>query len=301
MVSVEEVPTDDEKKERAEAVSPSEERLLDAEEIEKAATSVKRPTARMHLEALAKKLRKESEALKRVEKSREMAGSVGTEEKKEDSSSSAKPPAAATPRPVVPAVPPAVSSSLKYVPIDRFAFDAGGYNAPFVTLYVDLPGVGSIDRDKVSCDFTKSSFDLVVKDLRGKSYRLCKDSLEKDIDPEKSKVVVKADKILVKLAKVKGDYGYDYWSKVCVYCVFTLLLAWRISLTRITLFFVFSAAHGGQEKEGKNQGRSTKVYHGTHERHVRRRRRQHETHDRRDHDEATARRIGEGQGAGRHG
>ena len=114
------------------------------------------------------------------------------------------------------ASPPIVSSSVKYVSIDRFAFDAGGYNAAFVSLYVDLPAVGSIPRESVECNFTKGSFDLIVKDLRGKSYRLFKDMLEKDIDPGKSKIVIKADKIIVKLAKVKqSDYGgFDYWSKL---------------------------------------------------------------------------------------
>jgi len=213
---------------------PSQERLWDAEEIEQVAASMKRPTARMHLESLAKKLRKESDALKRVERSKEQKGS---EEKKEEESAAPapaiSPPAAsaatATTKQDPPAAPPAaeekkqpvasppvVSNSVKYVPIDRFAFDAGGYNAPFVTLYIELPAVGSIPRENIECNFTKESFDLIVKDLRGKSYRLFKDQLEKDIDPEKSKIVVKADKILVKLAKVnKSEYGgYDYWSKL---------------------------------------------------------------------------------------
>jgi calcyclin binding protein len=39
--------------------------------------------------------------------------------------------------------------------------------------------------------------------------------LENDIDVEKSKKVVKADKILVKLAKKKSEYGsYDHWSSL---------------------------------------------------------------------------------------
>jgi calcyclin binding protein len=194
-------------------LAPWQERLLDAEEIRSAAALMKRPTARMHLETLAKRLQKESDALKRVENSHSMV----SEEKKEDSSSSSSP----SPKPLPTAAPkvatpPVVSSSVKYVPIDRFAFDAGGYNAPFVTLYIDLPAVGSIPRENIQCDFKTSSFDLIVKDLRGKSYRLFKDSLEKDIDTAKSKLVVKADKIIVKLAKVKqSDYGgYDYWSKL---------------------------------------------------------------------------------------
>ena len=202
----------------ADEIPPSQERFLDAEEISKAASTMKRPTARMHLEALAKKLRREGEALKRVEKSKVAAETANKKVASSDSgeAKSGTPPSSAhestpsyTPAPTVP-------KGVKYVPVDRFSFDAGGYNAPFVTVYVPLPGVGGIDRSSVTCNFTKSSFDLVVEDLQGKSYRLFKDCLEKDIDPDKSKIVVKADKILVKLAKVKqGEYGgYDYWSKL---------------------------------------------------------------------------------------
>ena len=49
--------------------TPSEERLHDAEEIEHVAKSMSRPSAAARLEDLARKLRKESEALKRVEQS----------------------------------------------------------------------------------------------------------------------------------------------------------------------------------------------------------------------------------------
>jgi calcyclin binding protein len=102
-----------------------------------------------------------------------------------------------------------------YTNIDRFSFDAGGYNEKFVTLYVPLPGVGSISKDQIQCDFGKDSFDITVMDLNQKNYRLKKDNLEHDIDPEKSKYIVKADKIVVKLHKIKGEYGsFDYWSKL---------------------------------------------------------------------------------------
>lgn len=240
MVTFEEIVDGDEPQQQAPKAELAawEERLLDAQEIEQAAAGLKRPTARLQLESLAKRLRKESEALKRVERSKQQ---YQMEEKKEEESKTSSSTAASTEAtttatkqeeqttaPAAAAVedkkqhttaaaaPPVVSSSLKYVPIDRFAFDAGGYNAPFVTLYIDLPLVGTIPRQNISCDFTSDSFDLIVKDLWGKSYRLCKDSLEKDIDPTKSKIVVKANKVVVKLAKVQqSDYGgYDYWSKL---------------------------------------------------------------------------------------
>lgn len=196
----------------------SEERLLDAQEIEQVAKTLERPTARMQLEALAKKLRKESAALKALEASSSSSSSnAGTGNV---SSSKTPPPAAPktpspTPTPAPVKAAPAAGSGL-YKTIDRFAFDAGTSSDKFVTLYIPLMGVGSIPKDQITCDFTTDSFDLIVRDhLDGKSYRIKKDSLEHDIVVEQSKFIVKADKILVKLAKVKGEYGsYDYWSKL---------------------------------------------------------------------------------------
>ena len=195
---------------------PSEERLMDAEEIEHVARTLKRPTARMQLEALVKKLRKEAAALNVVESQKYSTTSVAAEASGPLPSVPAAVTPIASPKPL-PVTPPLenAASFVVYSPIDRFSFDAGGYNEQFVTLYVPLPGVGGIPKDQVKCDFHKASFDLIVQDLGGKSYRLKKDSLEHDIVPDKSKIVIKSDKILVKLAKVKGEYGsYDYWSKL---------------------------------------------------------------------------------------
>lgn len=169
-----------------------EERLLDAQAIEELTTNIDRPSARSHLEALVKKLRSNSVP------------------------SSMKPKAVI--RPATKSSPtraPPVSTSVKYIPINKFALDLGGYNSPVVTLYLDIPSVGSISKENISCHFTKSSFDLIVHDLHGKNYRLLKDNLDKDIDPEKSKYAVKRHKVVIKLAKVKAEYGsYDSWQNL---------------------------------------------------------------------------------------
>lgn len=169
-----------------------EERLLDAQAIEELSTNIDRPSARSHLDALVKKLRSNSVPFSRVPKA--MIRPV------EKSS---------------PTRPPPVSMSVKYTPINKFALDLGGYNSPVVTLYLDIPNVGSISKENITCHFTKSSIDLIVHDLCGKNYRLLKDNLDKDIDPDKSKYVVKKHKIIIKLAKVKTEYGsYDSWQNL---------------------------------------------------------------------------------------
>jgi len=76
---------------------------------------------------------------------------------------------------------------------------------------VELPGVGEV-KDNVAFSCTPTSFDLKVHGLGGKNYRLLKDNLEKDIVPADSKIVVKRDKVVIKLQKKKGDYSYEHWS-----------------------------------------------------------------------------------------
>ena len=211
MVKIEEV---SEPQQQPKVLSPSEEREADADAIEKVISLVDRPSAVAQLEALVKKIRRDASALKRVEESRaKMEGveiATGSEEAAPTAAAPAPTPAAATPATVAPIVP-----SQHYATIDKYAFDAGGYNSPTVSIYIALPNVGSIPRDQITCEFTSSSFDLIVRDLGGKSYRLVNDNLENDIVPEKSKILVKADKIVIKLGKKKTEYGgHDHWSQL---------------------------------------------------------------------------------------
>ncbi len=189
-------------------LEPWEERLLDAQEIlSLSTTTTLRPTTRMHLESLGKRLQKEAEALQRVAGSSQKSSTPGASNQNPTVSTATSPVSTTATIPL--------SSTVKYVPIDRFGFDAGGYNEPFVTLYIELDKVGTV-RDSVTCQFTKASFDLIISNLNQKSYRLYKDCLEKEIDPDKSKFTVKANKVIVKLAKVKtSEYGgFDYWTKL---------------------------------------------------------------------------------------
>ena len=101
---------------------------------------------------------------------------------------------------------------VEWAEVPSFAWDQGEHNSQWVSVYLmsGLEGVGEI-KDDVSCDFSKDSFDLRIVGLHGKNYRLFKTNLDKEIDPDKSKIVVKKDKITVKLKKIKGQYGYEHW------------------------------------------------------------------------------------------
>jgi hypothetical protein len=104
-----------------------------------------------------------------------------------------------------------VVSKAQYIPIEDYAWDQGEYNSPTVSIFIDLEGVGEA-KDRVDASFTTTGFDLKINDLKGKNYRLIKENLEKNIVPDKSKVVVKANKVVLKLQKVKGEYSYEHWT-----------------------------------------------------------------------------------------
>lgn len=187
--------------------------LHDADEIESLMGMLKSRTAKMHVRSLVDKIRIEAAAFEAVEK---VSGPIAP----------AKPARTPAPMPKTKPVPlakpiavaPMTPSSVTYQSIDKFAFDGGSINDKFVTLYIPIPGVGSVPdkKEQITCDFKSASFDLIVRNLNGKSYRLIKDKLEHDIIPEKSKYIVKADKIVVKLHKLETDVGgvFSTWTKL---------------------------------------------------------------------------------------
>jgi len=207
-------------------IPQSEERFLDADEIESLSKMAKRPSVKIQLQALVQRMKRDGNALKRVEESSKKADSVddsanatATDPIKDETVDKViATPSLKSATPTISSsssnVP--ISSSVKYQPIDRFLFDAGSYNSPTVTLYINSPemkNIGSLPKDQINCKFTNSSFDLTIENFNGVNYRLFKDNLDKDIDPEKSACKVKANKIIIKLAKVKSEYGsYDSWT-----------------------------------------------------------------------------------------
>lgn len=100
---------------------------------------------------------------------------------------------------------------LQYTPIADFAWDQGEYNSAYISIFIDLEGVGEA-KDRVEAKFYENSFDVTVTDLKGKNYRLLKDNLEKNIVPDGCKCVVKSNKIVLKLQKIKGAHSYEHWT-----------------------------------------------------------------------------------------
>jgi len=112
-------------------------------------------------------------------------------------------------------VPVVVKSAGPWTEITTFALELGGYNSSAVTVDVRLKGIENLPSENVQCQFTESSFDLKIVGLDGVNYRMLKNNLDKDIVPAESSVRVKKNHVIVSLAKVKGEYGYDSWTDLC--------------------------------------------------------------------------------------
>merc|ERR1711934_415370 len=82
-------------------------------------------------------------------------------------------------------------------PIEKYMFLDDGAK---VKVYVELDEIGEI-KDRVHCVFDFSEFDLTITDYRGDDYRLLVDDLQCPIVPEKSKIMVKPNKVVVSLHK----------------------------------------------------------------------------------------------------
>lgn len=110
------------------------------------------------------------------------------------------------------------SSGLTYTTIPSFGWDQDGYgtepNYVYVYITSGLDGVGNLPKENITCDFKTGSFDLKVHGFNGKNLRLLKDNLDKEIVPEESKLIVKPNKITIKMRKVKGTYGADHWTNL---------------------------------------------------------------------------------------
>lgn len=97
------------------------------------------------------------------------------------------------------------ASGVLFGQIPKYAMDQ---TDKFVKVYVDLPGVGASDHYS---SFAPRCFDFRAKGVgpQGKNIRFCIRNLYDSINISKSEVLVKADKFVVKLAKLKTGQNWD--------------------------------------------------------------------------------------------
>ncbi|CAI9292942.1 unnamed protein product [Lactuca saligna] len=91
--------------------------------------------------------------------------------------------------------------ALKYTTLGSFSWDQ---DTDKVKIYVFLEGV---DQEKVETEFNRMSVDVKFHDVNGKNYRCAIPKLNKEIVPEKCKVLVKPTKVIITLIKAsKGNW-----------------------------------------------------------------------------------------------
>lgn len=88
------------------------------------------------------------------------------------------------------------------MPIDKFLWSDDG---ALVKVFVEIQGVGALPADRVSCAFHELKFELKVRLDDGSVRRLAVPELKHPIDAAASSVVVKPNKLILKLAKLDKD------------------------------------------------------------------------------------------------
>ena len=103
---------------------------------------------------------------------------------------------------------------LKYIVLSKYSFYDDG---KFVKVHVPLLNVGTV-KDKVSVEFKSRAFTILVKDLNGSNFRFGIGKLSYPIFCDESKIIVKANEILVKIHKKKMDEIWSSLQKVKMVC-----------------------------------------------------------------------------------
>ncbi|KAJ3695354.1 hypothetical protein LUZ60_000731 [Juncus effusus] len=91
--------------------------------------------------------------------------------------------------------------ALNYITLGSFSWDQDDDK---IRIYVFLEGV---EQDKVESSFAPTSIEVKFHEVKGKNYKCAIPKLNKEIDPQKCKVLVKPTKVVVTLFKAsKGNW-----------------------------------------------------------------------------------------------
>ncbi|PON72628.1 Alpha-crystallin, subunit A [Parasponia andersonii] len=117
------------------------------------------------------------------------------------------PPTSQAPTPISTAVKVPSTPAVSYITLGSFSWEQDNDK---VKLYISLEGV---DQEKVEADFKPMSFDIKFHDVQGKNYRCAIPKLNKDIVPEKCKVLVKPTRAVLTLIKASKGNWLDLYYK----------------------------------------------------------------------------------------
>ncbi|XP_073056132.1 uncharacterized protein [Primulina eburnea] len=105
------------------------------------------------------------------------------------------------PTPVANVTKTASNPTLNYATLSSFSWDQ---ESDQLKIYISLEGV---DKEKTETDFKPMSFDVKFHDVQGKNYRCAVPKLNKEIIPEKCKLIVKPKRVVITLTKAsKGNW-----------------------------------------------------------------------------------------------
>ncbi|CAH9079500.1 unnamed protein product [Cuscuta europaea] len=91
--------------------------------------------------------------------------------------------------------------ALSYATVSTFSWDQ---DSDKVKIYVSLEGV---DKEKIDAGFKPMSVDIKFNGVQGKNYRFSIGKLNKEIIPDKCKVIVKPNRVVLSLLKAtKGNW-----------------------------------------------------------------------------------------------
>lgn len=107
------------------------------------------------------------------------------------------------PTPIAAAKQVVTDPALKYVTLGSFSWDQDDDK---VKIYVFLEGV---DQQKIESDFKPQSIDIKFHDVQGKNYRYALPKLNKKIEPEKCKLLVKPTRVVITLYKASRGTWTD--------------------------------------------------------------------------------------------
>ncbi|KAJ8762041.1 hypothetical protein K2173_006643 [Erythroxylum novogranatense] len=112
-----------------------------------------------------------------------------------------EPAATSVPTPISTVAKSPSTAGLNYSTLASFSWDQDNDK---VKIYVSLEGV---EQEKIQADFKPISFDVKFHDVQGKNYRCAVPKLNKEIVPEKCKVLVKPTRVIITLVKAsKGNW-----------------------------------------------------------------------------------------------
>ncbi|XP_029473792.1 calcyclin-binding protein [Rhinatrema bivittatum] len=96
------------------------------------------------------------------------------------------------------------------VKINNYGWDQSD---KFVKIYITLNGVHQIPAENTQICFTERSFELLVKNLNGKTYSMTVNNLLKPISVEDSSRKIKKDTVLV-MCRKKAEHKWEYLTQV---------------------------------------------------------------------------------------